>query len=147
VADLRCPAFQPVTNAFARLLCRSLWQAPAVVETPRRRYNRMKTFASAIFLLLLPSVSGCRQQVAVRAANPTAVWITGFYGAVNGAEPISEIPWGKITHVDHFAAAPVVDVRGDGNGKVELHYLKAPAVKQIVRDAHRARKAGLGAIN
>ena len=142
-ANLLFPAFEPVPSQFTRLLCRSLWQAPAVVETPRRRYNRMKTFASAILLLLLPSVSGCRQQVAVRAANPTAVWITGFYGAVNGAEPISEIPWGKITHVDHFAAAPGVDVRGDGNGTVELHYLTDPEIKQIVAAAHRAGKKAI----
>lgn len=104
----------------------------------------MKTIASAV--LLLASAGGCREQPPVRAASRTPPWITGFYGAQNGAESIASIPWSKITHVDHFAAAPGVDGSGSGNGTIELHYLTRAEISQIIAAAHRAGKKVVVAI-
>ena len=41
-----------------------------------------------------------------------AQWMTGFYEATNGVEPVSAIPWGSYTHVVYFAATT------DGLGNV-----------------------------
>jgi chitinase len=44
-------------------------------------------------------------------------WMTGYYAAQNGVEPISAIPWDLYAHVIHFAAAPNAD------GSIAPHYL------------------------
>ena len=67
-------------------------------------------------------------------------WITGFFSAGNAVLPISDIPWSKYTHINHFAAAPGVDSSGNGNGTVELHYLTTTEISQIVSAAHAAGK-------
>src|SRR5438270_9014679 len=67
--------------------------------------------------------------------QPTALprlWISGYYSAQNGVLPISSIPWGKYTHIIHFAAAPGVDLNGNGNGTVELHYLSQADINALI---------------
>lgn len=119
-------------------------QPVAIVQTPGKGNKRMKTIASAI--LLLASAGGCREQPPVRPAGRIPPWITGFYGAQNGAESIASIPWSKITHLDHFAAAPGVDGSGSGNGTIELHYLTHAEINQIIAAAHRAGRKVVVAI-
>jgi chitinase len=62
----------------------------------------------------------------------SAQWITGFYAAQNGVEPVSGIPWTKYTHIVHFAAAPGVDGNGNGNGTVDLHYLSQGEIRLLI---------------
>jgi Glycosyl hydrolases family 18 len=52
-------------------------------------------------------------------------WLTGYYAAQNGVEPIGAIPWNLYTHVIHFAAAPNAD------GSIAAHYLTASEIAQF----------------
>lgn len=53
-------------------------------------------------------------------------WMTGYYAAQNGVEPVGAIPWNLYTHVIHFAAAPNAD------GSISNHYLTAGEIAQFV---------------
>jgi len=67
--------------------------------------------------------------------QPTALprlWISGYYSAQNGVLPVSSIPWNKYTHIIHFAAAPGVDLHGNGNGTVELHWLSQGDINALI---------------
>jgi chitinase len=75
------------------------------------------------------------------AISLPAQWITGFYSAGNDVLPVAKIPWSKYTHVVHFAAAPGVDVGGNGNGTVELHYLTRSEIAQFVGSRPPGKKA------
>jgi hypothetical protein len=66
------------------------------------------------------------------------LWITGYYPAQNGVEPLAEIPWALYTEVNHFAAAAGVGAGGRGNGTVRLHYLTSEGIRQFVAAGHAA---------
>jgi chitinase len=107
--------------------------------------GRTKIIVSGIFLGLLtlsfrgadrPTVTLARYQ---QRAALRGQWITGYYSAGNGIEPVASIPWNKYTHVNHFAAAPGVS-GGAGDGTIELHYLTQAETIQIVAAAHKTGK-------
>src|SRR5258706_14535721 len=83
--------------------------------------GRAKIIVSGIFLgLLTLSFRGADRPTATLAkyqqhAALRGQWITGYYSAGNGIEPVASIPWNKYTHVNHFAAAP--GVSGGGRGR------------------------------
>jgi chitinase len=52
-------------------------------------------------------------------------WVIGHYAAQNGYLPVSNIPWSKYTHINHFAAAPNAD------GTVDPHYITQAEANQI----------------
>ncbi len=59
---------------------------------------------------------------ALLASSAYGQWISAYYPAQNGIESISQIPWSKVTHVIHFAAAPGV-TSGSADGTVSLYYV------------------------
>ena len=70
-----------------------------------------------------------------------AEWITGFYEAENGVEPVSAIPWSKYTHVVHFAA------RTDGIGGVLPRWRDASESRRIIDSRPTGKKAILGIVD
>jgi chitinase len=62
-------------------------------------------------------------------------WITGFYAAQNGIQPPSAIPWGKYTHIVHFAAAP------GAKASVDLHYLTKREIGEFIGSRPQGKKA------
>jgi chitinase len=105
----------------------------------------MKTIVSGILLGLCPialltiAVSGTGTQPQVSGSGqPTGSWISGYYGSQNGVLPVSSIAWSKYTHIIHFAAAPGVDLNGNGDGSVELHWLSQADINAMIA----ARPAG-----
>ena len=79
----------------------------------------MKAIITGVLLALLPAML-------------QGQWISGYYSSQNGVLPVSSIPWGKYTHIIHFAAAPGVDLNGNGNGTVELHYLSQTEINALI---------------
>jgi chitinase len=53
-------------------------------------------------------------------------WVTGHYAAGNGIQSAAQIPWGKFTHINHFAAAPGV------NGTVAMGYLTPTDISALI---------------
>lgn len=66
------------------------------------------------------------------SAPGQAQWITGFYQSQNGVEPISALPWGKYTHIVHFA------ITTDGSGGILPQQLTPAEISQLIA----ARPAG-----
>src|SRR5712672_965171 len=81
--------------------------------------DKMKAIITGVLLALLPAML-------------QGQWISGYYSSQNGVLPVSGIPWGKYTHIIHFAAAPGVDLNGNGNGTVELHYLSQTEINALI---------------
>src|ERR1700726_2099586 len=79
---------------------------------------------------------------ALLAVGLQGQWISGYYTSQNGVLPVASIPWSKYTHIIHFAAAPGVDLNGNGNGTVELHWLSQADINALIA----ARPAGKQAI-
>ena len=75
-----------------------------------------------VALSLLLSASLCGQ------------WITGFYSAQNGVMSVSNIPWSKYTHINHFAAST------DGNGNVLLYYLSSAEINTLIASRPAGKK-------
>jgi len=70
-----------------------------------------------------------------------AQWVTGFYEAGNGVEPVSAIPWSKYTHVAHFAA------RTDGAGGVAPRWRDASESRRIVSSRLAGKKIILSIVD
>jgi len=82
------------------------------------------------FLVLLALLTSCMY----------GQWITGYYSANNGVEPVSAIPWSKYTHLIHFAASAGVGTNGQGNGTVNMQYLVQPEINQLITSRPAGKK-------
>ena len=78
---------------------------------------------------------------AVSCISLQAQWVTGFYEAGNGVQPVSAIPWSKYTHVVHFAARP------DGLGGVAPRWGDASESRRIVASRPVGKKAILSIVD
>ena len=73
--------------------------------------------------------------VVLSAVGLQAQWITGYYAAQNGVQPVSSIPWSKYTHIIHFAAAP------NSDGTVAMHYLIQAEINELISSRPTGKKA------
>ena len=100
----------------------------------------MKVFFSGILFGLLPMALArplplaFAQAVSSQPGSLSGPWISGYYAAQDGILPPSAIPWTKYTHILHFAAAPGVDLKGNANGTVELHWLSQANINAVIAD-------------
>jgi chitinase len=88
----------------------------------------MRHITSAICLLPFAML------LARSAPAASGKWITAHYSAQNGVESVSDIPWSKLTHLNHFAAAPGL------NGTVAIGYLSQSEINALIAARPNGKK-------